>query len=591
MTRIRGILYSLGLALPMLLILTIAQGHNYRYKTASGFGLPDKSEMKYFSVLPGQAASSGTVRGEALNPIIYYLSPTGKDTNSGTTPSKPWHSFKFAIPKLRPGDTLILLDGTYTIQSTGLPEIICSESGSAVNGTSTAPITIQAQNERKAFLQSDGSTSALYMRYCSHWRILGLSARSADFADAQNLKHNHVFSIRDSNEIILYRLLGAHNNRYFNSHIYTIDASTNILILECEAYFFHRHGFDVFQSHDVTIRRSYANSRGYEDLPDGYPSDRPGGDESFVLYHSSNSIIENSIAEFETRGFEIHGGQTFDGLPGGRNNKVLGSIHLDGYYGAEVDSREVDGVIRTAGNNLYKDFLVLNVDGSGFHLLSSDRARIENITIYNAKSAGIRAGDKMPAEPFCDRMSGGCSFAVTNSLIFNNGDTGIKIAIPDLYDWLVESSNVFNNGYGDFSVTENISDNEGFVRNSISITPTKIGLDGEQTIVYIPAGSNMKGAGKDGADIGANILYRYENGILTCRPLWNPLTGAFPCGAVVPGVNDLAGSSCFDVHQRLNVKINTLPPNYADECDLVWLPIIVKGVEGIVMNTPTESVR
>lgn len=576
MRRIKGMLHSLGLVLPMLLILFIAQAHNHWDQTASGFGQSDASEMKYSFVLSGQTASGSAGRGKVLTPHIYYLSPIGKDTNSGVIPAKPWRSFMFAIPKLRPGDTLILLNGTYTLQSTGLPEIICSGSGNAVSGTSAAPITIQAQNERKAFLQSDGSTSALYMRYCSHWRISGLSAASADFADAQNVKHNDVFSINDSSEILLDRLLGAHNNRYFNSHIFTIDASKNILILECEAYFFHRHGFDVFKSHDVTIRRSYANSRGYEDLPGGFPSDRPGGDESFVFYHSSNSIIENSIAEFEARGFEIHGGQTSDGLPGGHNNKVLGSIHLNGHYGAEIDSREVDGVIRTAKNNLYKDFLILNADSSAFQLLSSQRARIENITIYNAKSSGIRASDTKPAEPFCNKMPGGCSFTVTNSLIFNNEDTGVKIAFPDLYHWLVEYSNVFSNGSGDFSVAENISDNEGFVRNSLSITPTKIGLTGNQAIVYIPADSNMKGAGKNGADIGANILNRYENGILTCQPLWNPATGAFPCGAVVAGINDLAGSSCFDVHERLNVNANTMPANYAHECDLVWLPVIVK---------------
>ena len=48
----------------------------------------------------------------------------------------------------------------------------------------------------------------------------------------------------------------------------------------------------------------------------------------------------------------------------------------------------------------------------------------------------------------------------------------------------------------------------------------------------------MKGVGKSGGDIGANILYRYENGQPTTKPLWDPTTGKFPCGATVSGIND-----------------------------------------------------
>ncbi len=66
----------------------------------------------------------------------------------------------------------------------------------------------------------------------------------------------------------------------------------------------------------------------------------------------------------------------------------------------------------------------------------------------------------------------------------------------------------------------------------------------------------MKGAGVGGADIGANVLYRYGNGVLTTQPLWDLITGAFPRGAIVRGVNDIPGSSLFDVHKRLNVNTN-----------------------------------
>jgi hypothetical protein len=69
----------------------------------------------------------------------------------------------------------------------------------------------------------------------------------------------------------------------------------------------------------------------------------------------------------------------------------------------------------------------------------------------------------------------------------------------------------------------------------------------------------MKEAGKDRADIGANVLYRYQDGVLTNIPLWDPSTGKFPCGRVIAGLNDIQESSCFDVHQRLNVNTNGCP--------------------------------
>ncbi|MBK8047638.1 MAG: hypothetical protein IPK16_11240 [Anaerolineales bacterium] len=43
----------------------------------------------------------------------YYVSPTGKDTANGTSTSTPWATFDRAWQTVAPGDTLILMDGTY----------------------------------------------------------------------------------------------------------------------------------------------------------------------------------------------------------------------------------------------------------------------------------------------------------------------------------------------------------------------------------------------------------------------------------------------------------------------------------------------
>jgi hypothetical protein len=53
--------------------------------------------------------------------------------------------------------------------------------------------------------------------------------------------------------------------------------------------------------------------------------------------------------------------------------------------------------------------------------------------------------------------------------------------------------------------------------------------------------------------VGANVVFRYVEGVLTEEPLWRASTGAFPCGAIVAGVNDDPSQSCSGVHERLHV--------------------------------------
>src|SRR5262249_14050977 len=117
---------------------------------------------------------------------IYYLSPAGDDSNPGTTPGRPWRTFDKVLNASRPlraGDTVVLLDGTYTRQTTGLPDVDCRTNGNAPNGTPDRPIVVRAQNERRAVLQSDGHAPAFSMEGCSWWHVEGLRAASRD-ADA-----------------------------------------------------------------------------------------------------------------------------------------------------------------------------------------------------------------------------------------------------------------------------------------------------------------------------------------------------------------------------------------------------------------------
>jgi hypothetical protein len=94
---------------------------------------------------------------------------------------------------------------------------------------------------------------------------------------------------------------------------------------------------------------------------------------------------------------------------------------------------------------------------------------------------------------------------------------------------------------------------DGHVDTATSLDPMLGGC-----LVTIPAGSPLATAGVGGGPIGARVLYRLENGQATAAPLWDPTTGAFPCGATVTGLNDAARAdvSCLGFHARLGVGAN-----------------------------------
>jgi hypothetical protein len=491
----------------------------------------------------------------------YYISPVGSDSNAGTTPDHPWHTFdKVLNPSkpLRPGDVVVLLDGTYAPNTTGLPHIVCSEGGNAPNGTAERPITISASNERKALLQSDGHTAGLTMEGCSWWNLQGLQAASRDAAGAPQAG-GYPFRFSRVDHVTLRRLLGSHNNRQENTHVFGVEDSTNVLLEECEAYFFHRHAFSIWRSRFVTIRRCYANSmlygaRGCCSSVDN----RAYGDDAFSLYGTSDSIVENSISENQANGFQIHGIEN-DLDPsgnGGRNNRILGSLSFGDSLPLLIGSRAGGGAYHNAKGNQIRDFMVANTSGACIYVRGAAGTLVENATLYHSSDSGglfADSGDPELGGSCGSTNPEGCSLTARNVLSLGHSQ-GYGFLLSGFEDWLVEWSNATRNLI-DYGSSEPPDDAAGHIQHSTRVAAPEIGLDSGQCLLWIPEGSALKNAGKEGHDIGATIVNRYNDGVLTDRPLWDPVTGAFPCGAVVAGIND-GPIRCTNIHTRLNVNAN-----------------------------------
>lgn len=198
-------------------------------------------------------------------------------------------------------------------------------------------------------------------------------------------------------------------------------------------------------------------------------------------------------------------------------------------------------------NNLVENFVSINAELDGARFTSVKGQRLANVTLLNNRGYGLSvsfSGDATSGY----YGDGKYSFFGENILSVNNKQIGVSIN-PFIQEWKVEHANSFGNTLSNYYPQSGASYDV-----TLSVDP-KLGT----CKMWIPDNSPMKRAGKDGKDIGANILYRYKDGVLTNEPLWDPATGEFPHGAIIAGLNDVAGQSAFDVHKRLNVNCNGCP--------------------------------
>jgi hypothetical protein len=419
--------------------------------------------------------------------------------------------------------------------------------GTGESGTAVNPVVIEAEHERRAFLKGDGSARVLWFKNCSYYRVEGLHIESADdsrFSAAHGVVE---FDGRASDPvlgIVLRRNLVARNNRYGNSHLIQLAFTRGALVEENELYDFHRLGLVLFHSDRAVVRRNYANSRGYPDLPNGRVSgSRGGGDESFSCYPCSSAIVENNISEGSGAGFTVNASAP------STTNAFLGNVSLDEAEGFRPNARG-DELAKMPVGTRYQHDVVVGAKSIAIHNRASKDTELDHISLFPAgpSAQGLAANCYAPGH----HGDGDYRFAFRNSVVVANPVAllGVHVESSPAYGkmtWSVDRVLAFGSRTN-FSPRED----DSHITNSAEKDP---GFGGCR--LWCPDGAACKGKASDGGDLGATVLYRYQNGKLTGEPLWDPSTGAFlGAGALVDGVNDRAGASLFDVHTRLNVNRN-----------------------------------
>ncbi|MFB3903314.1 MAG: carbohydrate-binding protein [Acidobacteriota bacterium] len=313
----------------------------------------------------------------SLQATTCYLSPLGFDGSPGTA-AQPWATFGRAWQSIRPGDTLILLDGVY---KTALQPPFGGQPG--------APITIRALNDGKAVIDGEHVRTPIFLanyRNAHYMTIEGLIAINGTVSPAPQ---QVVYIETDHN--ILRRVSAYNADADENTAVIGLGATADYnLIEDCVAAGTGRKMINVYKGQYNTVRRCVAYWLGW----DGKASCQNWPQVTNIhVYNGSNNIVENSIAlgRIAYTSITVHAN-----APGvvAVNNQVLGCIAING--GVNPDGSVIEWPLSrpqptTCDPNQVYDYANWSGLRVGFSLYSHTQAEVSN-TLFRDDLASNNAG-------------------------------------------------------------------------------------------------------------------------------------------------------------------------------------------------------
>lgn len=483
------------------------------------------------------------------SPATLFIGPEGDDDGPGTA-DEPLATWAVALARLAPSDTLGVLPGSYSPTDAGRLVVGCAPGDSAcagapcAQGSADAPITVRAVEERAARLGTDGAGPALVVSGCRGWSFEGLVAEGGDFERQQA-----VAVVREGANVTLRRMLLRRANRLTNSPVLQITDTDDVLLEESEIYDFHLAGVALSEARGTILRRNFIHSREYPNLPDDY--EQSGlcascclgiGDQGVLLDRSAASLLENNVIERVCQGVVGSAGATARvGGAAGDDHRLLGNVVIGASSNAYVFASACGGADPCDDPGLQlrrlliRDSVALD-SGTGFYARGVIEARLRNVTAIDSGGS-----DYVFDLPDANRGLTP-SFTVENALDHDSDGSGGGYVLRDHEEYTIRRVHSSGNDT-DFTGTD----------PSRVIEATRGDPELGSCRIAVPAGSRLSGAGLEGGDIGADVRLRYHDGVRSARGLWHASTRAFPCGAIVEGVNDDPSRACAGAHDRIGV--------------------------------------
>lgn len=425
------------------------------------------------------------ITGEAIAATYYYVAAIGgNDSYTGTDTNKPWATFSKAMTVLQPGDTLIIKDGTY-YQSLNV----------TVSGTSGNPITIKAEHDGLAIIDGQYSRAPVTITSKSYINIEGIICQNSN---------SNVIEITSSDRVNVKRV-SAYNTSYnVNKSGILVYHSSNVLLEDCAVSGWARDIYEIYESDYVTMRRCFGMWKGW------YNAGAVAGDNWIVqLYGSSNVIVENLVGFKHPEAMNVSwmGANVWcnNYNVNASNNKYLGTV----IWGPTTSAYWAASKNHNIEYNEFTNIVSIN-DPDGFGQRGDPNLHVRNATFINATSSNYFLSEFPYTPKDSDYEIRG---DVRNSNFVSNGNGyGFDINFTSVVKGFTHD---YNNLYN-FAVNY-LGTSAG--AHEIYVNPNfNTSTYGKGAYLMVPAA--LKGKGENGANIGAEVLYRYEKGVLTGVPLW-----------------------------------------------------------------------
>lgn len=317
---------------------------------------------------PGTLYNNDVVVGD---PISYYVSPTGLDTNDGKSATTPYKTPQKAADLSMPGDTIYFMEGIYTSDAESILNI--KTSGSLNN-----PITYKAYNDEKPIFRLDKGWNVVSIN-ANYIVIDGIgvegNAKNVTLAQAEAVYAYYIDYIDRG------KALGEVLDRDYISTTNTNGITFN--------------GTATNPIHHLVIKNCEVANM---------PAGGIGGSKADYVTIENNNIHDNCIWDmYATSGISVLGSIDIDANKTDykiviRNNISSGNIshikwsavgvrRMSDSNGCILDynsNANTGGAVKAyAGRFLVENNKFYENGGSGFHAFESSNADVINNTIYN----------------------------------------------------------------------------------------------------------------------------------------------------------------------------------------------------------------
>lgn len=329
----------------------------------------------------------GSVSGQKS----YYVSSQGANSNNGLTRNQAFKTIEYGISALSAGDTLTILNGTYshTTYNDGnwfKSQKECTIYINGINGTSNKWITIRGESNKNTTLNGDGLAIAL-IKNASYIKLQNLHFEGDTKKTPLDTALKYQFLYKDNNGVDQYRMPP-----------FSSDSAVRVAKLSKLSYcdrptYFNSSGIAVLNSHHIQIIGNTVNhitGEGIKSFDSDYLTIK--GNEVFDCAHRTSGGV-HGISLYTQDSYDnsdtIHS-VIEQNLVYNNYCELYSWVHTKTFITPEIDEGKGITVQRCtpaegwfAGKIRIQNNISFNNGFSGVHINDGNRIEIIHNTVYN----------------------------------------------------------------------------------------------------------------------------------------------------------------------------------------------------------------